>query len=288
MEVLISGLNSYLGRAAVTLLAEGDFKVTALTRNLQLLQSVVLDTITARVKEVDLLRKGKSFDSFYMPVMDYAYYFTQVVDLSDEIHLRMELISLNHFVELVKRNNCKRIIYIARLKDADLLSPIIDLFLKNEIDYTIVLKSSAIGNGTLMDQFYKMISEKPVIIYDAEIADKEFSPLSLRDLIRWLREMPWKDHFIGKTITIGGDKVFTYRKLFFFYAKYLQVKTSRARIALPQTLTKVAYKNIYRMSAESYDEFLKVMLAEFPVDNSDWNRVLDFKFTPLREVLQQG
>lgn len=284
MEVLISGLNSYLGRAAVCLLNTPDFKVTALTRNINLLNKLVPEPVTARLKEVDLLRKSQSHEHVYVPNLAVAFYFTQVVDLSDDIHLRMELLTLNNFLEIVKRNGCNRIIYLARLMDRPYLAPIEALFKAYNIAFTIVLKASSIGYGTLLDQFFKEITTKSVLIYNPEIADKVITPLAIHDLIRWLREMPWETHFAGQIIELGGGEESTFRELYRCYARNYNKGSTPVKITLTEPLAKIAYKNIYRMNHESLENFLKVIRAERAVDNRDWKVSLDFTFRTLDSI----
>ena len=64
MEVLISGLNSYLGRRAAGHLNREDFHVHGIVRDLTLFKSRMFEEPTASLDKVDLLRKGAEYDAF--------------------------------------------------------------------------------------------------------------------------------------------------------------------------------------------------------------------------------
>ena len=56
MEVLITGLNTYLGRRAVSHLNSEEFRVTGLVRNLELFNKRLNEPVTADLIEIDLFK----------------------------------------------------------------------------------------------------------------------------------------------------------------------------------------------------------------------------------------
>jgi len=62
MDVLISGLNNYVGRRCTSLMADEDFRVFAIARNMQLFRKRMSDPVRAQVFEVESLKGGQGED----------------------------------------------------------------------------------------------------------------------------------------------------------------------------------------------------------------------------------
>src|SRR5690606_30503137 len=187
MEVLLSGLNSYLGKRAMSNLSKEDFNVHGIVRDLDLFKSRLFETITATLDKVDLLRKGKEFDSFRIDsVIGLAIYITHVPTLGEYVNLNLELITLKNFVELTKLNGGSRIVYIARLMDKQYVHHIEALLKTSNITYTIVLKNLAIGKGSVLDKYMHQVINGKYVPYDRMFANLKFSPISSLDLLRWI------------------------------------------------------------------------------------------------------
>src|SRR5690606_33778410 len=117
MEVLVCGVNSYLGRASVSCLQEDGYNVHGLVRDIRLLSYNTPEPITADIAVVDLIKKGTEYENFSLSQLDLSFYFTQIPDLDDKIAIQYELLSLRHFILLSQRNGCNRIIYVGRTYD---------------------------------------------------------------------------------------------------------------------------------------------------------------------------
>ena len=99
-KVLISGLNTYLGRRASCYLQSSDFDVTGLVRNLSLFNRIVKEKVTAKLFELDLLRKGEAFENFEISDLNFGIYFTQVPSLDNDIQLQLELLKINSKIKI--------------------------------------------------------------------------------------------------------------------------------------------------------------------------------------------
>src|SRR5690606_1394956 len=110
MEVLISGLNSYLGRRAAGHLNREDFHVHGIVRDLTLFKSSMFEEPTASLDKVDLLRKGAEYDAFRIGSgVGLAIYISHVPSLGEIVNLNLELVTLKNFIELAKANQCRRL-----------------------------------------------------------------------------------------------------------------------------------------------------------------------------------
>jgi len=285
MEVLVSGLNTYLGRRAASRLANEKMQVTGLVRNINLFKQRTFEPLSARLIQVDLLKKTDALQAFSMEGLELAFYFTQVPDLSDRLNLKLELMALKNYIELVRRNKCIRIVYVARLMDVQSVDMIRSLFEQFRIKYTIVLKNTIVGRQSLLDKIFKVLSTQKVKLYLESIAKIKFKPMTSLDFIRWLQEMPWENQFIGQVLTVGGEREMSFMDLFNIYSVQHPKGTSQVKLPLPKFIYKMIYTKIYGLHAEDFDEYRRIIRYEYPADNSAWQKVQAFQFSPLEEAL---
>src|SRR5690606_617950 len=158
MEILISGLNNYVGRRSMSLFADKDYEVLAITRNRELFQRRMFEPLQGTVYEGNLM-KGTAEIQMNSIVLNAGIYFTQVPTLNDVVSLKLEIICLRNFIHILKEKSCNRITYIARLMDKACIEPILTLLRELRIEYTVVLKNCVIGYGSLVDRVITAIAK---------------------------------------------------------------------------------------------------------------------------------
>jgi len=289
MEVIISGLNSYLGKRAMSNLNKEDFLVHGLVRDVDLFRARSIEEPTGTLNKVDLLRRGKEFDEFRLEKdADLAIYITHVPDLGEVVNLNLEIVTLRNFIELARRNGCKRILYIARLMDKPFIHAISSVLESCGIDYTIVLKNLAIGKGSVLDRYMRQVLHSKYLPYDSALAKLKFSPISALDLLRWIYNVDWNKNFINQVIEIGGPNTLTIQEMFRLYRKNLFPNSPVKSIKLPHSIMSILYKKFYHINSEDLIEFKRLMEREYPIDNSHWKQIILFSFTPLDQVISGG
>ena len=287
MEVLLSGLNSYLGKRAVSNLSKEDFNVHGIVRDLDLFKSRLFEKITATLDKVDLLRKGKEFDSFKIDSgIGLAIYITHVPTLGEYVNLNLELITLRNFIELTKLNGGRRIVYIARLMDKPYINEVEALLKASDITYTIVLKNLAIGKGSVLDKYMHQLINGKYLPYDKFFANVKFNPISSLDLLRWIYNVDWDKNFINETIEIGGSSTVTVQEMYRLYKKTLYPNADVKSILLPHFIMSMVFQQAYHIHKEDVIEFRRLMEREYPIDNTSWKNTMLFSFTPLAEVIK--
>ena len=287
MEVLLSGLNSYLGKRAMSNLSRDDFNVHGIVRDLELFNARKTEESTATLNRVDLLRKGKEFDAFKIDsALGLAIYITHVPTLGEYVNLNLELITLKNFIELTKLNGGRRLVYIARLMDKPFIPHIEALLKASNIDYTIVLKNLAIGKGSVLDKYMHQLINAKYLPYDNMFAKVKFNPISSLDLLRWIYNVDWDKHFLNQTIEIGGPKTITVQDMYRLYKKTLYPNAEVKSILLPHFIMNMMFKKAYHIHKEDVVEFKRLMQQEYPIDNTSWKNIILFSFTPLDQVIK--
>ncbi|NGM66945.1 hypothetical protein [Sphingobacterium sp. SGR-19] len=282
MDILISGLNNYVGRRCTSLMADEDFRLFAITRNRKLFEERMADPIRARIFEIDLL-KGDADGNIGLPYLDASYYFTQVPALDDMVNVRVELLCLRNFIRLIKRLNCDRLVYVARIMDKRCLQPILDLLEEFNMDYTVVLKNIVVGEDCLIYDIYKQVSGYKMVFYSRQYGGGRFQPIGIHDFIRWLKAILDVPAFHHNVLEIGGGDVISTVDFYRLYRRLKLKLKSQWMISLPNWLFRLIYQRKISDNTEAA-EFLRLIQVDGVVDNS-WRANLPFTFTPLKEIL---
>jgi hypothetical protein len=285
-EVLICGLNNYLGRRAVAHFANDEINVTAITRNTTLFFSRLKEPPTAKLHAVDLVRRSGDFESFKIANLEAAIYFAQAPTLNDAVNIKLEIIALQNFIELVKRQSCWRIIYVARLMDRKYLQPVIELFNTQGIQYTIVLKNCTVGKGSMLDNIFKVLEKQRVVVYVNKIAKLKFQPIAALDVIRWLQSMLAIEAFVDRIIELGGPTIMNFRDFFQVYGRFSPKHIHPRTLSLPKQLVKFIFTKLYKVNGENFEEFRHVIRHENVVDNTVWQQYMPFELTPIERAIE--
>lgn len=282
MDILISGLNNYVGRRCTSLMADEDFRLFAITRNKKLFEKRMSDPIRAQIFEVDLL-KGDMSNDIGIPYIDASFYFTQVPALDDIINVRVELLGLRNFIRLIKRLNCNRLVYVARLMDRQCLQPILDLLEEFQVDYTVVLKNIVVGKDCLLYNIYQQMSGRKIVFYSKQYGGGLFQPIGIHDFVRWLKAILHVPNFHCNVVEVGGGEAISTVDLYRIYRKLKMRLNVQRIISLPNWLFGLLYRRNMNDNTET-TEFLHLTQIDGVVDNS-WSAYLPFTFTPLKDIL---
>ncbi|TDS12423.1 Rossmann-fold NAD(P)-binding domain-containing protein [Sphingobacterium paludis] len=284
MDILISGLNNYVGQRSVSLMADEKTNVYAITRNIKLFEKRPFEPIRAKLYELDLLKAELDKD-LPIPDINAAFYFTQVPTLCDVVNLKLELLCLRNFIHILKKKNCNRLVYVVRLMDKICIQMVLDLLKEFNMDYTVVLKNSVVGNGSLIDRVFKNIAKRRFIYYSKGYANRVFQPLGAHDLIRWLKRILEVPAFHYQVLEVGGEEEFSFMTMFTHY-KQLQLIPSGQRIVnVPRWLVKFMYQYKLDISSTDYAELSRIIQSDNRADNN-WKADMTFEFSKVSDILQ--
>lgn len=257
MNVIVCGLNSYLGRACLQYLASDDFHIYGIVRDQTLLKNKLNFTTTAKLYNFDIVRYQPSGLNLQLPPADFAMYFTQTPELNDVVGANYELLSIRNFIQFCQKNNCRRILYAGTLYDRKHIHAIEKLFQEFNIQYTIVLKDVAIGPGTAFEDFMvKMLNHKLIYLYKP-INKIMLHPITLKDLMEWWRTVDWKVNYINEVVAYRGPNHVEIEEVMHFY----QEKHSKNK---KHTIIPIANRYVARLlnkylSGVSYDQYIEYL-----------------------------
>ncbi|PRD48410.1 SDR family oxidoreductase [Sphingobacterium haloxyli] len=282
MNILISGLNNYVGRRCTNLMADENFHVFAITRNRALFEKRLSEPLHAEVFEYDLL-KGETDGQINVPDLKASFYFTQVPTLDDIVNLRVELLCLRNFIHLVKRMGCNRIVYVARLMDKQALEPILNLLKEFALDYTVILKNIVLGKDCLLYNVYRSIAKKRFVFYSKRYGGNLLQPIGVNDFVRWLKAVLDVPAFHYTVLEVGGAETITAVDLYGVFRDLKLKLASQTVVYLPHWLLNLISKRSVA-SDTAMAEFLRGIQEESVVANT-WKKHLSFTFSSIEQIL---
>ncbi|MCL7987785.1 hypothetical protein M8998_07525 [Sphingobacterium sp. lm-10] len=285
MSMLISGLNSYLGRRAASNLASDDCQVYGLIRDAKLFEATGFEPVTAKLLPVDLLRKEHAYTDCALENLEVGICFAPSTNLDDHVSLQVELTRLKNFITLLQTNQCNRVVYFARLVDRDYITYIQQLFVEYQIDYTLVLANIALGKHSLADRYFRQLMMEKYVWYDEALANVEFRPIAALDVLRWIRTINWQTDFINQVLELGGVQQMSVRELFRMYKNLNDV--SSVGVAVPHFIYSLFFQRKRKLQKEDHLEIKRMFRYEYPLDNTTWAKRVSFSFTPIEEVILQ-
>lgn len=282
MNILISGLNNYVGRRCASLMADENFRVFAITRNRELFLERMFEPLHAQVFEVDLLKDDQG-GGMRISNLEATFYFTQVPTLDDLVNLRVELLCLRNFIHLIKGMDCNRLVYVARLMDKRCLDPVLDLLKECQVDYTVVLKNVVLGRDCLLYNIYQRLSSNSVLFYSKQYGENLFRPIGVYDFVRWLKAILNVPSFHYNVLEVGGEAPISVLDLYSLYRKLKLKLAAQRMVCLPHWLLGRVYRRKMNNDTE-VAEFLRMIKVNGVVNNS-WSVHLPFTFSTTKEVL---
>ncbi|WP_205601699.1 hypothetical protein [Sphingobacterium sp. xlx-130] len=286
MNLLLCGLNSYLGRAALSFLPDSAHKVFGIVRDVDLLKRKMSADLNVTIFPVDLIKKGKSFDDFHIESLDLSIYFAQRKNQKDGLGIQYELLSLRNFIFLSKRAGCNRVVYVARAYDTGCLMAVEDLFQELGVQYTILLKDLAVGSGSSFERLMDEMLKNRLIYLYSELGNIKFKPILLSDLFSFIKKVNWQDSFICQWIEFGGERIMDMNELVQCYITQRGVQMGYRVFSLPSKKLAVWFnKLLYGIDSQLYDDYLLGMIGAQITDNTLWKEQVDFATIPIERGL---
>lgn len=275
MNILVCGLNSYLGKSSLLYLQDDNTVVHGIVRDVNLLTKKIKTPIHAQLHNLDMIRYNPDNVSFTLPACEVAFYFTQSPELYDEIGANYELLSIRNFIQFSQRNLCNRIVYIGTIYDRKYLQAIEKLFQEFNVNYTIILKDIAIGEGTSFEDFMlKMLNRRFIYLYKPN-KKIEVSPIKLQDLMNWLRTTDWSVQYLNSNIEFKGNQTYELEELMHLYEeKYGKNKRHTIVPIHNKPLVKWCNRYLSGIPYDQYAEYIAELCEREELNTLSWDSVV--------------
>jgi len=220
MNVLLTGINTYLGKNLSAFFLEKEYQLTCLVRNETILEKEKKN-INLSIIRGDLIREKYSTD--FPKDLDVAFYFSYYIAEQGDIYQDLELLSIQNYIKKARRVNCAHLVYVMPLR-SPVNEDIKSLFEKSYIPYTVIRTSNIVGKDSLLIEIFKKMASNYVIVSNNKLAKSKCQPIALSDAITYLDFIASNPVTFNQTFDIGGPEVLSYKQMLLQFLQICKIK----------------------------------------------------------------
>jgi len=235
MNILITGLNNYLGKRLTRYLAREGYSLSCLVRNKKYFLGKDEAYPNLSVITSDLLRE-KYTPSISNPI-DVAIYLSQDSAEWGEQYKNLELLSLINFIKQARKNNSQQLIYITRLR-APFIHEVQQILVDSYMPYTIVRISNIIGKGSILMEMMRKLTGRFLIFANQRLVKVRTQPIALQDLLTYLNFIVLNPAVFNQLFDIGGPDTLSYHDMLKTYMRVAHIH--KPIFALPGVSTRLS------------------------------------------------
>ncbi len=229
MRILLTGVTGYVGKRLLPVLIEKGHEVVCCVREKRRL--AIHENLLSRIEviEIDFL-KDPVPDSFPKNI-DVAFYLIHSMSASSEKFNLLESKTALNFKTYMEATNVKQVIFLSGISNETKLSrhlasrrKVEEILKSDNYSLTVLRAGIIVGSGSASFEIIRDIVEKlPVMIAPRWLLTKA-QPIAIRDVIKYLIEVPGCKQCLNQTFDIGGPEILTYKDMMQQYARIRKLK----------------------------------------------------------------
>ncbi len=231
MRILLTGLTGYVGKRLLPVLIESGHEIVCCVREKSRLSIHKNLLEKVQIIEVDFLKTPEP--ERFPKDIDAAYYLIHSMSSSTEKFDLLESQAALNFRTIMESTQVKQVIYLSGISNENKLSKhlssrrkVEDILKSDKYALTVLRAGIIVGSGSASFEIIRDIVEKlPIIIAPKWILTKT-QPISIRDVISYLKGVLAHQKCINQVFDIGGPEILTYREMMLQYAHIRKLKRS--------------------------------------------------------------
>jgi len=231
MRILLTGLTGYVGKRLLPVLIESGHEIVCCVREKSRLSIHKNLLEKVQIIEVDFLKTPEP--ERFPKDIDAAFYLIHSMSSSTEKFDLLESKSASNFKTIMESTLVKQVIFLSGISNEHKLSKhlhsrrkVEDILQSKKYALTVLRAGIIVGSGSASFEIIRDIVEKlPVIIAPRWILTKA-QPISIRDVITFLKGVLAHPKCINQVFDIGGPEILTYKEMMLRYAKIRKLKRS--------------------------------------------------------------
>ena len=227
-KILVTGATGFIGKRLIYTLLKNGHEVYALVR-LRGTEPFSFDEYHVKILWGDLLNPLSLND---LPEdIDAAYYLVHSMGNLTTNLSEQEKKATDHFIEALKKTRVKQIIYLGGIVHDEHLSKhlesrllVEDVLKKSGIPTTVLRASIIVGSGSASFEIIRDLVEKLPIMVAPRWINSRCQPISIRDVLFYLRGVLLNSVCYDRTFEIGGPDALSFKELMLQYAEERNLK----------------------------------------------------------------
>ncbi len=229
MRILLTGVTGYVGKRLLPVLIESGHEIIVCVRekNRLTIHKNMLQKV--QIIEIDFLKTP--LPDIFPKNIDAAYYLIHSMTTSSERFDLLESEAALNFKTIIETTSAKQVIYLSGISNESKLSKhlqsrrkVEDILKSDKYALTVLRAGIIVGSGSASFEIIRDLVEKlPVIIAPKWVLTKA-QPISIRDIISFLKGVLFHDKCLNQVFDIGGPEILTYKDMMLQYARVRKLK----------------------------------------------------------------
>lgn len=230
--ILVTGVTGYIGGRLVFRLLKSGYKVRAIARSMDKIQSRTwyghknLEIVIADLQDSISLKRA-------LRDCDIAYYLVHSMSETNKDFADADRRAAHNFISICNEYSLKQIIYLGGLGSDETNASthlqsrreVEDILRSGSVPVTVLRSAHILGSGSASFEMLRYMAERmPFFIIPKSLIDTKIQPICIRNVLDYLEKCLEKEEIIGQTYDIGGPEILTYRQLFEIYAEQTGLK----------------------------------------------------------------
>lgn len=290
MNILLTGANGYIGQRLLPVLLEEDHLIHACVRDPNRMTNVVKSP-KLNILQLDLL---EPVGPDKLPTdIDVAFYLVHSMSGSGDFQEKEERSAAN-FLKLLQGTNCKQIIYLSGIVNAEELSDHLSSRLAVEnilgsgvIPLTVLRAGIIVGSGSASFEIIRDLVEKLPVMVAPRWLQTKCQPIGVRNIIHFLVGVIGEEKYFNKKFDVGGPDILTYKEMLLQFAEVRGLK--RWIFTLPIMTPKLSSYWLYFITSTSYSlatHLVDSMKVDVIAEPNNLAKELNIKLLTYKEAVK--
>jgi uncharacterized protein YbjT (DUF2867 family) len=293
MKILLTGATGYIGKRLLPVLIEQGHEVICCVRDKKRFPSEgIYKHPNISLFEVDFLKDISFSDS--VKNIDAAYYLIHSMSSNIKDFEKLEVISANNFVNLVKKTSANQIIYLGGITNEVKLSKhlasrkkVEEILNKSGIPLTSIKAGIIVGSGSASFEIIRDLVEKLPLMVTPKWLNTKHQPIAIRNILEYLTGVLLKQETFNKSYDVGGPDVLSYKQMLLQLAEVRGLK--RFIFTVPVMTPRLSSYWLYFVTSTSYMlaiNLVNSMKIEVVAKNNSLEKMLGIKPISYKEAVR--
>ncbi|KAB1068658.1 SDR family oxidoreductase [Tamlana haliotis] len=279
MKILVTGTTGYIAKRLIPILLENNHALVCCVRDINRVPLEFKNHPLVEFLEVDFLKPSKVK---FPDDLDATYYLIHSMSTSSSNFEDLENTCAENFKSLLESTQCRQVLYLSGIVNADTLSK----HLKSRLQVEKTLRSDSyslttfragiiVGSGSASFEIIRDLVEKLPVMVTPKWLDTKTQPIAIRDVLSFLEKALGREETFNKSFDICGPEILTYKEMLLQFAEVRGFK--RYIFTLPVLTPKLSSYWLYFVTSTSFklaQALVDSMKVEVIAKPSEINKII--------------